>query len=186
MIENNFWKVCEALDCELRIKLLRYLISVETTEFPCVGELAKRFEVSNAAMSIHLKKLALAGLVSSKRADSYVYYRAFATSAESDCVIASLREFFATNPDIDRQTQFIAYVHILSQQASAYSAKRSNKRHKRFSKEIRNAAENCHSLILRTQHRRHHRFLRKHTKLRCRARKHTVKVNPRITSLLLI
>ena len=114
MIENNFWKVCEALDCELRIKLLRYLISVETTEFPCVGELAKRFEVSNAAMSIHLKKLALAGLVSSKRADSYVYYRAFATSAESDCVIASLREFFATNPNMDRQSQFIAYAHILS------------------------------------------------------------------------
>ncbi len=114
MIENDFWKVCEALDCELRIKLLRYLISVETTEFPCVSELAKRFEVSNAAMSIHLKKLALAGLISSKRADSCVYYRAFATSEESDCLIASLRGFFATNPDTDRQSQLIAYAHILS------------------------------------------------------------------------
>lgn len=114
MIENDFWKICEALDCELRIKLLRYLISVETTEFPCVGELAKRFEISNAAISIHLKKLALAGLVSSKRADSCVYYRAFATSEESDCVIASLREFFATNPDADRQAQLIAYAHVLS------------------------------------------------------------------------
>ena len=114
MIENNFWKVCEALDCELRIKLLHYLISVETTEFPCVGELAKRFEVSNAAMSIHLKKLALAGLVSSKRADSYVYYRAFATSKEGECVISSLREFFATNPNMDRQSLLITHAHILS------------------------------------------------------------------------
>lgn len=114
MIENNFWKVCEALDCELRIKLLRYLISVETTEFPCVGELAKRFEVSNAAISIHLKKLSSAGLVSSKRADSYVYYRSFATSDEGEYIIDSLREFFATNPDTERLSQLIKYTHLLS------------------------------------------------------------------------
>ena len=56
---NGFWKVCEALDCELRIELLRYLIAVEKSEFPCVNELAEKVQVSAATMSVHLRQLCL-------------------------------------------------------------------------------------------------------------------------------
>ena len=112
--ENSFWRVCEALDCALRIDLLRYLMSVERTEFPCVNELAERFEVSSAAMSIHLKKLANVGLVSSKRADRRVYYRAFPTTDEGTRVMDALRSYFRTLPSEDRHRAFMRYVHALS------------------------------------------------------------------------
>jgi len=114
MSENGFWKVCEALDCELRIELLRYLLEVETTEFPCVNELAEKFAVSSAAMSVHLKKLSLAGLVVSKRADRRVYYRAFATTGDGARVIGSLRACFALRPDALRLKRLREYAHALS------------------------------------------------------------------------
>ena len=99
---NGFWKVCEALDCELRIELLRYLIAVEKSEFLCVNELAEKFQVSAAAMSVHLKKLAMVGLIVSKRADRRVYYRAFAATVESERVLASLRKMFESHPKAER------------------------------------------------------------------------------------
>ena len=111
---NTFWNVCEALDCALRIDLLCYLMSVEKTEFPCVNELAERFEVSNAAMSIHLKKLSNVGLVSAKRADRRVYYRAFPTTDEGMRVIDALRLYFRSSPSDDRHHAFMRYVHALS------------------------------------------------------------------------
>lgn len=112
--DNGFWKVCEALDCELRIELLRYLISVEKTEFCCVNELAEIFKISAAAMSVHLKKLSLAGLVVSKRADRCVYYRAFASTDEGERVVASLRGLFASKPSEDRIFRLREYAHALS------------------------------------------------------------------------
>ena len=114
MNENGFWKVCEALDCEMRIELLRYLMSVEKTEFPCVNELAERFRLSSATISVHLKKLATVGLVVSKRADRRVYYRAFPTNPECERVLESLSGFFATSPDEDRLRGLLKYIHALS------------------------------------------------------------------------
>ena len=111
---NGFWKVCEALDCELRIELLRYLIAVEKSEFPCVNELAEKFQVSAAAMSVHLKKLATVGLVMSKRADRRVYYRAFAATAEGERVLAPLRRTFRARPSAERFRKLREYVHALS------------------------------------------------------------------------
>lgn len=112
--DNGFWKVCEALDCPLRIELLRCLLTIEMTEFPCVSELAQRFELTEPAMSVHLKKLAIAGLVSSKRADRRIYYRAFPTTPEGILVISALRAFFDSHPDADRLHRFGVYVHALS------------------------------------------------------------------------
>ena len=111
---NGFWKVCEALDCKLRIELLRYLLAVEKTEFPCVNELAEKFQVSAAAMSVHLKKLAMVGLVVSKRADRRVYYRAFAATAEGERVLASLRRTFQSRPSAERFRRLREYAHALS------------------------------------------------------------------------
>ena len=111
---NGFWKVCEALDCELRIELLQYLIASEKTEFPCVNELAERFQVSAAAMSVHLKKLAMVGLVVSKRADRRVYYRAFVATAEGERVLASLRGMFKSHPNAERFRKLREYAHALS------------------------------------------------------------------------
>ena len=111
---NGFWKVCEALDCELRIELLRYLIAVEKSEFLCVNELAEKFQVSAAAMSVHLKKLAMVGLVVSKRADRRVYYRAFAATAEGERVLASLRGMFKPHPNAERFRKLREYAHALS------------------------------------------------------------------------
>jgi len=112
--DNEFWKVCEALDCEQRVELLRYLMAVEDAEFPCVNELAERFGVSSAAMSVHLKKLSNVGLVSSKRADRRVYYRAFPTTEEGERVLAALRGYFAASPDDERRRDLAIYIHALS------------------------------------------------------------------------
>jgi len=114
MRENGFWKVCEALDCERRISLIRFLVEVETTEFLSVSELAEKFGTGEPGMSIHLKKLASAGLVSSKREDRRVYYRAFPTTPEADRVLAALRPFFARRPDVTRMRDLLAYIHALS------------------------------------------------------------------------
>ena len=114
MTDSEFWKVCEALDCELRIEILRYLLEKEESEFPCVNELAETFNVTSAGMSVHLKKLAMAGLVASKRADRRVYYRAFPTTHEGERVIAALRAFFAAGPDAERRRRFLSYAHALS------------------------------------------------------------------------
>lgn len=116
MGENGFWKVCEALDCELRIELLLYLLAVETSEFPCVNELAEKFHVTSAAMSVHLKKLSLAGLVASKRANRCVYYRAFATTDDGARVIGALRVLSASRPNAARLRRLREYAHALSHQ----------------------------------------------------------------------
>lgn len=114
MNENGFWKVCEALDCEQRIELLRILLVGEKTDFPCVNELAERMDLSSATVSVHLKKLAMAGLVMSKRADRCVYYRAFATTDEGERVIEALRTLFKTRPSVDRLRRLRDYAHALS------------------------------------------------------------------------
>lgn len=114
MRENGFWKVCEALDCEQRIELLRLLLVGERTDFPCVNELAERMGLSSATVSVHMKKLAMAGLVVSKRAERRVYYRAFATSGEGELVLESLRALFLSRPSGERLRRFRDYAHALS------------------------------------------------------------------------
>jgi len=114
MNENGFWKVCEALDCERRLALLRHLLAVETTEFQSVSELAEELRTSEPAMSVHLKKLSGAGLVCAKRADRRVYYRAFPTTPEGERVIAALRGFFSAHPEAERIRSLLDYAHALS------------------------------------------------------------------------
>lgn len=111
---NGFWKVCEALDSCLRIELIKHLIEIETTEFPCVNELAEHFDVTSAAMSVHLKKLASVGLVSMKRADRRVYYRAFPTNDAAKRVIESLRDLFSLRVEEERLIHYCKYAHALS------------------------------------------------------------------------
>lgn len=111
---NGFWKVCEALDSILRLELLKFLIEAEKTEFPCVNELAERFDITSAAMSVHLKKLSSVGLVSMKRADRRVYYRAFPTTEEGSQVIDSLRELFLQQVDEKSILDYCQYAHALS------------------------------------------------------------------------
>ena len=114
MRENGFWRVCESLDCEQRIELLRILLVGEKTDFPCVNELAERMDLSSATVSVHLKKLATAGLVVSKRADRRVYYRAFATSGEGERVLEALRALFLSRPRAERLRRLRDYAHALS------------------------------------------------------------------------
>jgi len=118
MYDNGFWKVCEALDCEQRIKLLRYLISVEKTVFPCVIEIARYFGLGISTVSVHMKKLASVGLVVSKRSNRCVYYRAFPANQTSERVLDALRKFFARYPDTlanrERLFAFLGYVRALS------------------------------------------------------------------------
>ena len=114
MRENEFWKVCEALDCEQRIELLRLLLVGEKTDFPCVMELAERMDLSSATVSVHLKKLAMVGLVMSKRVDRRVYYRAFATTGEGEKVLAALRVLFKSRPGAERLRKLRDYAHALS------------------------------------------------------------------------
>ena len=114
MRENGFWKVCEVLDCEQRIELLRLLLVGEKTDFPCVNELAERMDLSSATVSVHLKRLATVGLVVSKRADRRVYYRAFATSDEGERVLESLRALFLSSPRPERLRRLRDYAHALS------------------------------------------------------------------------
>ncbi len=114
MRENGFWKVCEALDCKQRIELLRLLLVGEKTDFPCVNELAERMGLSSATVSVHLKKLATAGLAVAKRADRRVYYRAFATSSEGERVLQALRALFLSRPEAERLRRLVVYAHALS------------------------------------------------------------------------
>lgn len=114
MCENGFWKVCEALDNPRRIALLRYLLAIEKTAFPCVIEIADTFDLGISATSTYLKKLADAGLVSSKRAEKRVYYRAFPTTAEGVSIVGVFRTFFDSKPNDARLQRLQRYVHALS------------------------------------------------------------------------
>ncbi len=114
MKENDYWKVCAALDCERRLSLVGFLLSAETTEFPSVCELAERFKVSEPSMSVHLKTLATAGLVTSKRAERRVFYRAFPTTEAGARTLLALRDFFLQRPDAQRVRRLLDYVHALS------------------------------------------------------------------------
>ena len=114
MTDNGFWKVCEALDSPSRLELLRHLMAIEKTEFPCVSELADHFNATEPAMSVHLKKLANVGLVASKRADGRVYYRASPTTPEGARVIEALRSLFSRHPTESRKNRLLEYAHALS------------------------------------------------------------------------
>ena len=113
MEENLYWKVCEALDNEKRMELMRYLLA-DRKEFPCVIEIAEKFDLGIAATSAYLKKLLDVGLVSSKRLERRIYYRAYATTAEGERTVSSLRRFFETKPSRERILQVGKYIHVLS------------------------------------------------------------------------
>ena len=113
MAENQYWKVCEALDNEKRMELMRYLLA-DRKEFPCVIEIAEKFGLGLAATSAYLKKLLDVGLVSTKRDERRVYYRAYATTAEGERTVSSLRMYFEAKPSRERIRQVEKYIRALS------------------------------------------------------------------------
>lgn len=114
MKENEFWKMCEALDCKQRIELLRFFLVGEKTDIPCVNEFAERMVLSSATVSVHLKKLATVGLVVPRRANRRIYYYAFATTGDGVMVLEALRTFFLSRPSAERLRQLRDYAHALS------------------------------------------------------------------------
>ena len=113
MGENEFWRVCEALDNEKRMKLLRYLLA-DRKEFPCVIEIAEKFDLGLAATSVYLKKLQDVGLVASKREERRIYYRAYATTPEGERAVSALQSFFEANPPRERMLSLMGYIRALS------------------------------------------------------------------------
>ena len=113
MGENEFWRVCEALDNEKRMALLRYLLA-DRKEFPCVIEIAEKFDLGLAATSVYLKKLQDVGLVASKREERRIYYRAYATTPEGERVVSALQAFFETKPSRERMLSLMGYIRALS------------------------------------------------------------------------
>ena len=118
---NEFWKVCAALDNEVRIDLLRYLLMEEgktKAGQPCVIEIADHFNrlraIGLSVVSQYLKKLREVGLVCCQRSDKRIYYRAFATTNEGRTLNAALRAFFEARPSRKRIADLIEYLHSLS------------------------------------------------------------------------
>ena len=118
---NEFWKVCAALDNEVRIDLLRYLLVEEgkaKAGLPCVIEIADHFNrlrtIGLSVVSQYLKKLREVGLVCCQRSDKRIYYRAFATTNDGRTLNAAFRAFFESRPSRDRIADLIEYLHALS------------------------------------------------------------------------
>lgn len=118
---NEFWKVCAALDNEVRIDLLRYLLMEEgktKAGQPCVIEIADHFNrlraIGLSVVSQYLKKLREAGLVCCQRSDKRIYYRAFAATDDGRTLNAAFRTFFEARPSRDRIAGLIEYLHALS------------------------------------------------------------------------
>ena len=118
---NEFWKVCAALDNEVRIDLLRYLLMEEGKAKAgqlCVIEIADHFNrlrtIGLSVVSQYLKKLREAGLVCCQRSDKRIYYRAFAATDEGRTLNAAFRTFFEARPSRKRIVDLIEYLHALS------------------------------------------------------------------------
>lgn len=113
MWENDFWKVCAALDNPKRLALLRLLVESEP-ERPCVIEIAERMDLSVGMASLYLKQLREAGLVSSACADRRVHYRAFPADARGELVVKAFRRLFAAQPDERRLFELLEVVRALA------------------------------------------------------------------------
>jgi len=113
MMENDFWKVCAALDNPKRLALLRLLIE-SPSDYPCVGEIAEKVGLSVGVTSLYLKQLREAGLVSAACADRRIYYRAFPTDARGETVVAAFRRFFAERPTESRLFDLLKVVRALA------------------------------------------------------------------------
>ena len=113
MMENDFWKVCAALDNPKRLALLKLLIE-SPTDYPCVGEIAEKVGLSVGVTSLYLKQLREAGLVSSACADRRIYYRAFPTDARGETVVSAFRRFFAEHPTTTRLFDLLEVIRALA------------------------------------------------------------------------
>ena len=110
---TDFWKTCETLDSNVRLDLLRYLI-FDKNEFPCVFEIAESFDMCVSAVSAYLKKMCDVGLVSSKREERRVYYRAFATNQTGAQTVKALADFFTEQPSQERIDRLAKCIRALS------------------------------------------------------------------------
>ncbi len=109
---NTFWKVCAALDNPTRIEILRLLI--ESKDYPCVSEIADELDISIPVASLYLKQLREVHLISCKRTDKRMYYRAFPEGDVGETVIGVFKEFFRTSPSQERIEELLKYVQALS------------------------------------------------------------------------
>ncbi len=74
-------RVLRALADPVRLRLLS-LIGAHAGGEACVCELVERFDLSQPTISHHLKVLREAGLISSERRGTWVYYRALPDAVE--------------------------------------------------------------------------------------------------------
>ena len=111
--ENDFWKVCAALDNPVRLDLLKMLVESKN-EFPCVLEIAEKMRLCCGTTSAYLKQLREVGLVSSACADGRVFYRAFPTREQGRKALNTLTAFFETRPTDSRLAEFFKVVRALA------------------------------------------------------------------------
>jgi len=70
LIDANFWHFLKAISEPTRLKILKFL-SIEEL---CVCDLARIFDVSQPAISQHMRRLKDVGLVNERREAQWVYY----------------------------------------------------------------------------------------------------------------
>ena len=80
MDQSQLIKVSKALADPTRFNILQAIAAAGET---CCGDLAKRFPITQATCSQHLKILAEAGLVTMRREGQFNYYRLVADTLEA-------------------------------------------------------------------------------------------------------
>ena len=84
-------KIAKALSDPTRFRILQ---SIAATGESCCGELAKRFPITQATCSQHLKILTEAGLVTMRREGQFNHYRLIRETLDAYCrtLAAALQE----------------------------------------------------------------------------------------------
>lgn len=104
------------MDNGIRLALLRLLL--ETNEYPCVSEIAdamsRKVSVGLSAVCQYLKILREAGLVTCKRENKRIYYRAFPSTENGKQTIIAFATFFRSRPPSDRIAKLLIFIHALS------------------------------------------------------------------------
>jgi len=96
-------KVFEALSSTARRKILAYLSETDLT----AGEIAKRFEMSQPAISKHLSVLENAGLIWRKKEGQFVHYGLQQENLQST-VAGYLREVCPPSRSLRKESKAIA------------------------------------------------------------------------------
>ena len=82
MNDQSVIKIAKALSDPTRFRILQ---SIASTGESCCGELAKRFPITQATCSQHLKILTEAGLITMRREGQFNRYRVVRETLETYC-----------------------------------------------------------------------------------------------------